>query len=59
MFPVGSLTKQQVRQIAIDVGLAEIAEKPEVSFLFLFFFNNIFVAAEWKYRIRFTLTNVK
>uniref|UniRef100_A0A1I8EIJ9 tRNA-5-taurinomethyluridine 2-sulfurtransferase n=1 Tax=Wuchereria bancrofti TaxID=6293 RepID=A0A1I8EIJ9_WUCBA len=29
MFPVGSLTKQQVRQTAIDVGMAEIAEKPE------------------------------
>ncbi|VDK74153.1 unnamed protein product [Onchocerca ochengi] len=29
MFPVGSLTKQQVRQIAVDIGMAEIAEKPE------------------------------
>ncbi|EFO25727.1 tRNA methyl transferase [Loa loa] len=29
MFPIGSLTKQQVRQIAVDVGMAEIAEKPE------------------------------
>ncbi|OZC08136.1 tRNA (5-methylaminomethyl-2-thiouridylate)-methyltransferase [Onchocerca flexuosa] len=29
MFPIGSLTKQQVRQIAVDIGMAEIAEKPE------------------------------
>lgn len=29
MFPVGSLTKQQVRQIAIDAGMDEIAEKRE------------------------------
>lgn len=38
MFPVGSLTKKQVRQIAVDVGMAEIAEKPEVSFRFAFIF---------------------
>lgn len=35
MFPVGSLTKQQVRQIAVDVGLAEVADKPDVNFYFI------------------------
>ncbi|KAM3726812.1 putative mitochondrial tRNA-specific 2-thiouridylase [Dirofilaria immitis] len=29
MFPVGSLTKQQVRQIAVDIGMTGIAEKRE------------------------------
>ncbi|VDN22518.1 unnamed protein product [Gongylonema pulchrum] len=29
MFPVGSLTKLQVRQIASDAGLLEVANKPE------------------------------
>lgn len=38
MFPVGSLTKQQVRQIAIDAGMDEIAEKREVGFLLSLFF---------------------
>lgn len=51
MFPVGSLTKQQVRQIAIDVGMTEIAEKAEVSFFFYFFF-----ATRWKYMIGFAPT---
>lgn len=30
MFPVGSLTKPQVRQIASDANLNEVLNKPEV-----------------------------
>uniref|UniRef100_A0A915PKI8 tRNA-5-taurinomethyluridine 2-sulfurtransferase n=1 Tax=Setaria digitata TaxID=48799 RepID=A0A915PKI8_9BILA len=29
MFPVGSLTKEEVRQIAVDIGMVDIAEKAE------------------------------
>lgn len=29
MFPLGDLTKSEVKQIAVDAGLRKIAEKPE------------------------------
>lgn len=44
MFPVGSLTKQQVRRIAVDNGMGEIAQKPEVCLLLLLFLPHFFIA---------------
>lgn len=32
MFPVGSLYKCQIRRIAMEAGLLEVADKPEVDF---------------------------